>query len=1143
MTAESYAGTTVWDSKGEPIGLIAVIARSPLANPKLVETILQLVGLRVANELERKRDEGVLRLSEHKYRSLFEAMSEGFALHQMVLDPEGKPCDYRFLDVNPSFERLTGLKRQDLIGRLQSDILDGEDPRWLEAYSRVTLTGEPCRLENYSRSLRRHYEVFAYRPAPGQFAVMFVDITLRKRMEEERRVMVELLHLLNSGHDLHTLMKTATLLVRDWSGCQAVGVRLRDGEDYPYFETRGFPASFVQAENRLCSYDPKGQVVCDEQGNPILECMCGNVLSGRFDPAKSFFTRSGSFWTNSTTQLLATTTNADRQARTRNRCNREGYESVALIPLRAGGETFGLLQLNDKAPDRFSPEAISFLERFANSLALALAQERSRLKLRQSEERLRLAQDAAKAGSWEWDIQTGQNVWSDELWRLYGLEPGICEASYEAWLQSIIPEDRAKTEEAVQNAARQGNELNVEWRVRHSQGEERWLMSRGKPVRDPEGRVLRYLGIVIDITEGKQTETKLRASQGLYHSLVETLPQNVLRKDRAGRFTFANKRCCESLGKPIEDILGKTDFDFHPYAIAAKYRRDDVKVMESGRPLELVEEHRLASGKWSYMQVVKTPLVGFDQNILGVQVIFWDVTERRQAEEQVRKLSRAVDQSPVSIVITDPAGLIEYVNPKFTKVTGYEPQDVLGQNPRVLKGGHTSDEDYRRLWETIAQGHEWRGEFHNRKKNGELYWESASISPILDADGRTTHFLAVKEDITERKRLEEELRQALKMQAVGQLAGGVAHDFNNILAAIMMQLGMLRGSALLAPETCDLLQDLEAGAKRAANLVRQLLLFSRRSVMDVKVVDLNELVENLLKMLRRLIGENISIDFVQAAGLLQLKADPGMLEQVMMNLVVNARDAMPKGGRITIRTGLMPIDATLAKAHPSRRAGAFIRLSVTDTGCGMDESTLKRIFEPFFTTKEVGKGTGLGLPTVEGITAQHGGWVEVESRLGEGTSFHVLLPGLPAGESSPEAATPVKPSIQALRGTETILLVEDELSVRKNLKCLLSLLGYRVLEAANGLEARALWANHRERVDLLFTDMVMPEGITGQDLAHQFQAERPGLKVIISSGYSNEILQHGLRAIPGTIHLPKPYEAEVLAAAIRACIEGKDWHA
>jgi nitrogen-specific signal transduction histidine kinase len=393
-----------------------------------------------------------------------------------------------------------------------------------------------------------------------------------------------------------------------------------------------------------------------------------------------------------------------------------------------------------------------------------------------------------------------------------------------------------------------------------------------------------------------------------------------------------------------------------------------------------------------------------------------------------------------------------------------------------------------------------------------------------------THFLAVKEDITEKKAMEEQFRQAQKLESIGQLAGGVAHDFNNILAVMMMRLTVLQRNNKLDKESLEKVMELLTDAKRSASLTQQLLLFSRRSVMEVELVDLNELVSNLLKMLCRLIGEHITVRFNCRDCLPFVEADTVMLEQVLMNLSVNARDAMPNGGSFSIDIDRIQVVDEQTKGNILLRPGQFVCLSVTDTGYGMSEDTLKRVFEPFFTTKEAGKGTGLGLATVHGIVvAQHKGWVAVES--GRGTTFKVFLPA--TAKRKPELTQPE--IIAVTRGHETILLVEDERNLRQLVAKCLAVLGYRVLEADNGQTAMKLWRESGKQTDLLLSDIVMPEGMTGLELAEKLRKENPNLKVILSSGYNMEIF--GSSTSNNIVYLAKPYGFDLLTKTIRDCLD------
>jgi PAS domain S-box-containing protein len=510
-----------------------------------------------------------------------------------------------------------------------------------------------------------------------------------------------------------------------------------------------------------------------------------------------------------------------------------------------------------------------------------------------------------------------------------------------------------------------------------------------------------------------------------------------------------------------------------------------------------------------------------------------ELAERKRAEAEIRRLSTAIEQSPVSIVITDVRAAIEYVNPKFTAVSGYTLAEVKGKNPRLLKGDKTSPEEYRAMWQNITRGQAWRGEFHNRKKNGEFFWESVLISPIVDERGQVIHFLAVKEDITQRKAMEEQLRQAQKLESIGQLAGGVAHDFNNILASITLNLNLMQGSPSLDGECREAILELLRDADRATKLIQQLLMFSGRSVLEVQVLDLNEVLGHLVKMLMRLIGEHINLRLVGEDALPAVEADRGMVEQVVMNLALNARDAMPQGGTLVIRISTADRSGERAEGQSEAFQGPYVRISVQDSGCGMTPATLKRIFEPFFTTKSRGRGTGLGLATVHGIVAQHKGWIEVQSEVDVGTTFDVYLPA--SARPLPARATAL--DRRPARGQETILLVEDEAAVRRSLLKGLRSMGYTVLEASNGREALKLWGEAQQRIDLLLTDMIMPGGLSGLDVANRLRRDQPELRVIIASGYNAELIQLASTGAKAVSYLQKPFTLDVLACTLRKCLD------
>jgi PAS domain S-box-containing protein len=502
---------------------------------------------------------------------------------------------------------------------------------------------------------------------------------------------------------------------------------------------------------------------------------------------------------------------------------------------------------------------------------------------------------------------------------------------------------------------------------------------------------------------------------------------------------------------------------------------------------------------------------------------------RIRLDKEHRQLSAAVEQTAESVVITDTAGTIVYVNPAFERITGYSRAEAVGQNPRLLKSYKHPPAFYEELWATITSGLVWQGRFTNKKKDGTLYLEDATITPLRDKRGRIVNYIQVKRDVTREQQLEEQYRQAQKMEAVGLLAGGIAHDFNNILTVIN---GYSELACAQLPPDSPLLETmgtiLQSG-KRAANLVRQLLAFSCKQIIQPRLLELNPLVLQLNRMLRRVISENIHIETNLAPDLWPIKADPHQIEQIILNLAVNAQDAMSQGGYLTIETANVVFTIEDIANYPEAEPGKYVLLAVRDTGHGMSEEVKTRIFEPFFTTKEVGQGSGLGLATVYGIVKQNKGNIWVYSEENRGTTFKVYFP---RATTTATSTPPEERSELLQQGAGTILLVEDEDSVREFVALVLNEQGYTVIEAANGQEALQLAREYSQEIHLLLTDMVMP-GISGLILAQRLQKDRPDLKVLIMSGYSTQLnVAPGMS--PGSpAFIQKPFPRDALLGKIR----------
>jgi two-component system, cell cycle sensor histidine kinase and response regulator CckA len=508
---------------------------------------------------------------------------------------------------------------------------------------------------------------------------------------------------------------------------------------------------------------------------------------------------------------------------------------------------------------------------------------------------------------------------------------------------------------------------------------------------------------------------------------------------------------------------------------------------------------------------------------------------RTRAEEALRASEnqyRLLFENNPTPVFVFAAGTYEFlaVNEATIRHYGYAPVQFLSMTLKDL----ALPEEIPLFMDRLARlkdGSGHAGIWRHRKQDGKLS-EMEITCHSLKFAGKEA-WLALAFNVTERLSLEAQLRQSQKMESVGQLAGGIAHDFNNLLTVISGHAGLLLAKESLPPKIADSLKEIYEAAKRAADLTRQLLTFSRKQVIQPQVVDLNEVVSNVSKMLRRILGEDIALEVNFSPSLPCVKADLGMMEQVLLNLAVNSRDAMPRGGQLRINTSSEIVDEAHTQKNAEAAKGRFVCLSFADTGCGIPPENLTRIFEPFFTTKELDRGTGLGLATVYGIIKQHRGWIEVTSEVQHGTTFKVFLPASnePSGTVSMPAGEP-----RVIGGTETILVVEDEAPLLRLIHHILESHGYKVLDCANGNAALELWGEHRKKIDLLFTDMVLPDGMTGPELAEILVAGKPGLKVIYTSGYDREKLSAGPALKEGFNFIQKPFHARKLAETVHDCL-------
>ena len=518
-----------------------------------------------------------------------------------------------------------------------------------------------------------------------------------------------------------------------------------------------------------------------------------------------------------------------------------------------------------------------------------------------------------------------------------------------------------------------------------------------------------------------------------------------------------------------------------------------------------------------------------------IQCNIRDITQRKKTEAERSRFLSAIEQAGEMIVITDLDGIISYVNPAFERETGYSMDEAIGKNMRMLKSGKQSTDFYQNLWKTISGGSTFKGRMVNRRKDGTFFTEAATISPVRNPSGQIVNYVAVKRDITEHLQLEARFQQAQKMESVGRLAGGVAHDYNNMLSVIIGHTELALDKVDPSDPLHDDLNEIYRAAGRSTEITRQLLAFARKQTISPKVIDVNETVEGILKMIQRLIGEDIDLVWLPEEGLWPVKMDTAQIDQILANLCVNARDALSDVGKITIETHMVTIDEEYCAYNPGFIPGDFVMLAVSDDGCGMNKEVLDNIFEPFFTTKDLGKGTGLGLATVFGIIKQNNGFINVYSEPEIGTTFKIYLQRH-VGEAvlKREADTDVIPPGRG----ETVFLLEDEPAILKIGHAILKSLGYKVLTANSADEALRLAKEYKDVIHLLITDVVMP-GMNGRDLADQMHLLYPDLKTLFMSGYTSDVIAHRGVLEMGVNFLQKPFSIKGIAAKVREVLSAE----
>ncbi len=1043
---------------------------------------------------ERRKYEEALAQSEARFRTLFSEMTEGFALHEIVLNKSGQPVDYRFLDINPAFERLTGLKRERVVGRLKSAVLPKDDPYWVEIYGRVALTGQPVHFENFSTALNRHYDIYAFCPAPRQFAVLFVDISARKEIEEDLRASEErhryLFESMFHGVVYQDVkgkviaMNAAASRIlgqseKDFLGQTSVGVQettiREDGTPFPGLE---HPA-----------------MVALRTGKKVP-----NTVMGVFNPKDVSY-----HWINiSAVPIFRSHEDEPYQVYTifeditqRKLIEEELERSRTDLENRVRERTAELARTNEFLGQLFAGEGLvlAYLDQDLNFI--------------------RVSRDYA---------------------RLVGQTPGALAGLNHF---DLFPEDKAK--EIFLRVLESGQPAHVSAEAFPGGGtlfriEGRWDWSL-QPVKEPGGRITGLVVLLTNVTQRHAAEEQLKASSLYARSLIEASLDPLVTISPEGKVTDVNRATELATGIDRQRLIGSDFSDY--FTDPDKAREGYEKVFSQGSVKDYPLALRHASGQ--LMEVLYNATVYRDEKgaVQGVFAAARDITERKKAEEERLRLAKAVEQAAEGIVLMDSGGTTLYVNPAFERLTGLSVDGVLGRKyadlpGRTVKAAPLSPP----LADSLAKGEVWSGHFGlSRPGSGEETVEAeVVVSPIADPERGLTGFVAVERDVTEEIKLQTLVRSRQKMEALGTLAGGVAHDFNNILMPILINAELALEEKSLSAESSRRLEMVLEAARRGRELVKQIIAFSRQKDQEKKVVEIGPIVREAAKFLRASIPRNIEIRENIAEQGARAVAEPTQIHQVLMNLCSNAAHAMrDKGG--TLDLTLDTIEVGMEPGVPVRfldlKEGSYVRLRVSDTGAGMAADILDKIFDPFFTTKQPGEGTGMGLAVVHGIVKSHGGEISVSSQVGQGTTFSIYLPRVVG-----EAPEPAERSEPLAGGTERIIFLDDEEIHVRTIVPMLSRLGYKVTGITDPGQALELLRKDPAAFDLLITDQTMPR-LTGSELARKLQTVRPNLPIILCTGYSDTRADgsEGGSAIRAV--LMKPFSVREIAEAIRRVLDGR----
>ncbi|HEV2327443.1 MAG TPA: PAS domain-containing protein [Verrucomicrobiae bacterium] len=817
----------------------------------------------------------------------------------------------------------------------------------------------------------------------------------------------------------------------------------------------------------------------------------------------------------------------------RNKVIKRGYISAIALPLLAEGKAFGALNIYSSDADVFDAREVKLLTELADDLAYGLQVLRARTKHQQTEETLAAeralmrtlidnlpdciyAKDAA-----------GRKILANPA----DLKNLRCKTEAEAIGKTdydLFPKDIAEKFHADDQKVIQGQPvINREEYVLSESGEKRWLMTSKLPLRDQSGKIVGLVGIGRDITERRQAEQNIANERALLRTIISNSPDAIYIKDITGRKTMANPAELKNMGCETEaEALGKSDFEIYPRDLASGYFADDQAVIQTGKPVINREEKVVSpNGEVRWILSSKIPLQDAHGKIVGLVGMGHDITERKRTEEHIRDQARLLDLAPEAILVRNLEDGVLYWNKSAERIYGWTAEEAIGQKVRrLLYKDISNGAKYEQAWKAVLEEGDWHGEFTVQTKSGQEMIEETRWTLVRDPQGIPQSILTISADITEKKKLETQLFRSQRMKSLGTLAGGIAHDLNNVLTPLLISIQLLR-EKITDADGGKMLDSLEANALRGAGLVKQVLAFGRGVEGERVSVNPRDVAREIIQIILETFPKSLEHEFHSPANLWTITGDPTQLHQVLLNLCINARDAMPAGGKLSIQMENVVFDEISARTNLEARPGPYVCIKVADTGAGIPKEIRDRIFDPFFTTKEPGKGTGLGLSTTLAIVKSHGGFIQCYSEVGRGSTFMIYLP---ANTAPVATENPAVETLELPRGhDELVLVVDDEEPIREMAQRTLERYGYRVLLAAQGAEAVSLYKPRQNEIDVVVTDMIMPV-MDGFETIRALKTVNPDVRIIGSSGLAS---RNGLAKAKdaGVRHfLSKPYTAETM---------------